>query len=415
MIKLKDRNVPVNTRNSGDDGMRMLIDTRIRKSPFWHKSLEAGCWCCTVYNHMYHPRAYASPQEGGLMKEYEHLTKHVSMWNVAVERQICVKGPDAIKLVDYVITRDAYKKLPVGKARYVILCNEQGGIINDPVLLRVDEDEFWFSISDTDVLFWLQGINVGGRFDVEIKEIDVSPLQIQGPKSKDMMVDVVGEKVLEVPYYGLMEAEINGVSVVISRTGFSGEVGYEVYVREATEHAEAIWDHLLEAGKPYSIMVIAPSHIRRLEAGILSYGQDMDIETNPFEVGLDWQVDLDKGDYVGKQALARLKNEPREQLLVGMRVGGERITWYNEDYWPIIDGSGKEVGFVTSAFYAPQKESNIAMGFVPPELAAMGTRLTVRLPEKYGGDADAEVVQKPFLDPEKKIPSTRFTQVAAVF
>lgn len=415
MIKTKQRFVPVNTRQSGDQGIRMLIDTRIRKSPFWHKSLEAGCWCCTVYNHMYHPRAYATPEEGGLMKEYEHLTRHVSMWNVSVERQICVKGPDAIKLVDYVITRDAYAKLPVGKARYVILCNRHGGIINDPVLLRVAEDEFWFSISDTDVLFWLQGINADGRFDVDIAEIDVSPLQIQGPKSKDMMVDILGEAVLDVPYYGLMETEIAGISVVLSRTGFSGEVGYEVYVRDATVHADTIWDFLLEAGKPYNIMVIAPSHIRRLEAGILSYGQDMDIETNPFEVGLDWQVDPDKqGDFVGKQALARLKDQEREQLLVGMMVGGEPITWYNEDFWPIVDGNGTEIGFVTSAFYAPQKGGNIAMGFVPPSHATMGTRLQVRLPEKYGGLADAEVVQKPFLDPEKKIPATRFTQIAAV-
>lgn len=405
MIKTKDKMVPVNTRQSGDDGMRMLISTRIRKSPYWHKSLEAGAWCCTVYNHMYHPRAYASPEEGGLMKEYEHVTKHVSMWNVSVERQIRVKGPDAADFVNLVITRDVHKKLPPGMARYVILCNEKGGIINDPVLLRIAEDEFWFSISDSDVLLWLQGVNYGKKYDVEIDEIDVAPVQIQGPKAKDMMVDIFGEDVLNIRYYGLMEAKINGLSVVISRTGFSGEIGFEVYLRDATIHADEFWDSMLEAGKPHNLMVIAPSHIRRLEAGILSYGQDMDIETNPFEVGLAWQVDPEKDNYIGKEALAKIREEGVEQQLVGIRMGGEPLTWYNEDFWLIADADGNDIGYVTSAFFSPSLDTNIAMGFVPVKYAELGTELQVRLPKD--GAVEALVVEKPFKDPKKEIPSAQ--------
>ena len=416
LVKVKDRLVPVNTRQSGDDGMRMLISTRLRKSPFWHKSLEAGAWCCTVYNRMYHPRAYASPEEGGLMKEYEHLTQHVSMWNVSVERQIRVKGPDAADFVNMVITRDVHKKLPPGMARYVILCNEKGGIINDPVLLRVAEDEFWFSISDSDVQLWLEGVNAGLKYDVEIDEIDVAPVQIQGPKAKDMMVDIYGEEILNVRYYGLMEGTLKSkdgqdeMSVVISRTGFSGEIGFEVYLRDATIYADKFWERMLSAGEPYNIMVIAPSHIRRIEAGILSWGQDMDLETNPFEVGLDWQVDLKKDKYIGKEALAKIKEEGVQQILVGIKMGGEPLTWYNEDFWIIADENDNDVGFVTSAFYSPSLDSNIAMGFVPLKYKEIGTKLKVRLPKD--GTVDGEVVPKPFKDPNKEIPKQQLLENA---
>lgn len=407
MLQVKKRHVPVNVRQSGDPGIKMLLSTRVRKSPFWHKSIEAGAWACTVYNHMYHPRAYAKPEEGGLMREYEHLTQHVSLWNVSVERQIRVKGPDAADFVNLVITRDVHKKLPAGMARYVILCNEKGGIINDPVLLRVKEDEFWFSISDSDVLLWLQGVNTFAKYDVEIDEIDVAPMQMQGPKAKDMAVELFGEDILNVKYYGLYEGEVAGRSVVISRTGFSGEVGYEIYLRDATIHADEVWDHLLEVGKKYNMMVIAPSHIRRIEAGIMSYGQDMDIETNPYEVGLDWQVDLTKDNFIGKEALAKIKEKGVEQILVGIRMKGEPITWYNEDFWLIGDAeTGKEVGFVTSAFWSPALDSNIAMGFVPVKFADLGTQLVVHLPKD--GAVSAEVVQKPFKDPNKEIPSANF-------
>jgi aminomethyltransferase len=136
----------------------MLISTRVRKNPYWHLSVEAGCWRCTVYNRMYHPRGYVKPEDGGAMVEYDALVNHVTMWNVAVERQIRVKGPDAMKFTNYVITRDA-TRIEVMKGKYVILCNEKGGVLNDPILLRVAEDEFWFSLSDSDIMFFLQGVN----------------------------------------------------------------------------------------------------------------------------------------------------------------------------------------------------------------------------------------------------------------
>ena len=304
-VDQSDRIVPINLRQSGPTPVQMLISTRVRKSPFWHLSIEAGAWRATVYNRMYHPRGYVRSEDGGAMAEYDALINRVTLWNVAVERQIRVKGPGAEAFVDFVITRDATRIRPM-HGKYCILCNDSGGILNDPVLLRLAEDEFWFSISDSDLMLWLQGVNIARRFDVEIDEIDVSPLQVQGPLSEDLMAELVGEDVRAISYYGLMETEIGDCPVVISQTGFTGEKGYEVYVRDATENAEAVWYAIRGKGARYGLRVIAPAHHRRIAAGILSWGQDLDAETSPFQVNLAYQVPRKKeGVYIGKAELER--------------------------------------------------------------------------------------------------------------
>ena len=403
---LNRRGLPVNLRQSGNSDARMLISTRVRKSPWWHLSRAAGCWAYTTYNHMYHPRAYVRPEDGGLLEEYRFLTEHVTMWDVAVERQIQVKGPDAAAFVDLLITRDVHALLPPMQARYVILCNQHGGLINDPVLLRVAEDEFWFSISDSDLLLWAQGVNSSGRFDVDIREIDVAPVQIQGPKSVLLMEKIFGPHVREIPYYHLTRGRLNGHPVTISRTGFSAEVGFEIYLHDATLHADDVWPYVLEQGEEFNLRVIAPSHIRRLEAGILSYGQDMDIENNPYEVRLGWQVDLTKETFIGKEALARIKREGVRRRLVGLRVGGEPILWYNEDFYLVKDrDAGADVGYVTSAFWSPNVGSNIALAILPPSHWKRGTRVQVQLPED--GLVDAQVVRVPFFDASKERPKSQ--------
>ena len=239
--RLKPRRVPIQLRQSGDsrakpgdeginaEGSRLLIDQRVRKGPYWHLSQAAGCWCHSIYNRIYHPRAYIKPEDGGLMEEYKFLTEHVTMWNVAVERQIQVKGPDAEKFVDLVITRKA-SACEVMKARYVILCNQYGGVLNDPIMLRPAADEFWFSLSDSDIGHWLQGVNAVANMDVEIHEIDVAPVQIQGPKSTPLMRKLFGEALDNLPYYGVMRGQVGGREVLVSRTGFSAEAGYEIYL-----------------------------------------------------------------------------------------------------------------------------------------------------------------------------------------
>ena len=407
-VDQSDRLVPINLRQSGPTPVGMLISTRVRKSPYWHLSMEAGCWRATVYNRVYHPRGYVRPEDGGAMVEYEALVNHVTLWNVAVERQIQVKGPDAEAFVDHVITRDATRIAPM-HAKYVILCNEAGGVLNDPVLLRPTADEFWFSLADSDLEMWLRGVNVGARFDVSIAEIDVAPVQIQGPKSEALMVDLFGEAVRDIPYYGLLAGEVAGREVIVSQTGFTGEKGYEIYLKDATLYAEDLWYAVLEAGKRHNLMVTAPAHHRRIAAGILSWGQDLDQETLPFQCNLGYQVPRRKrADYVGREALEAARaaieagSPPFKNVLVGLVFGGAPVTDYANDFWLVgpADG-GDPVGYVTSPWFSPELETNIALAYVPFAMREVGTRFSVQLPAVYAdGAADgwvsAEVVDVPF-------------------
>ncbi len=405
-VDQSDRLVPINLRQSGSTPVELLISTRVRKSPFWHLSIEAGAWRATIYNRTYHPRGYVKPEDGGAMAEYDALVNRVTLWDVAVERQIRVRGPGAEGFVNFVITRDASKIKPM-TARYCILCNDKGGILNDPIVLRLAADEFWFSLSDTDLMLWLQGVSLGRDWDVEIAEIDVCPLQIQGPLSEDLMADLVGETVREVPYYGLMEAEVAGVPVVVSQTGFTGEKGYEVFVRNASVNAEAVWFRIREVGEAHGLEVTAPAHHRRIAAGILSWGQDMDFETSPFQVNLGYQVPRKKtADYIGRKELERQRAEidagrfPFKLKLVGMRLGGAPITDYASDFWLVTTREGDRVGYLTSPWWSPELDTNIALGYVPVELADVGAQLKVELPDAYaespGQAVNAEVCDVPF-------------------
>ncbi len=423
-VDQSDREVPYNLRQSGPTKVELLISTRVRKSPYWHLSMQAGCWRATVYNRIYHPRGYVKPEDGGAMVEYDAIVNHVTMWNVAVERQIRVKGPDAEKFTDYVITRDATKISPM-RARYVILCNAYGGVLNDPILLRISKDEFWFSLSDSDIGMYLQGVNADGKFNCTIEEIDACPVQIQGPKSKALMQDLCGDQVDfdNMPFYGLAEATVGGRSCVISQSGFSGEAGYEIYLRNATLYAEDMWNAVLDAGKKHKLMVIAPAHHRRIQAGILSWGQDMDQQHNPFQCNLGYQVSLSgkgewnkKADYVGKAALEKMGadikagKKPYKLQLVGMELGGKPIDDYAPDFWLVSpENGGDPVGFITSPWWHPEKKTNIAMGYVPFDGTLnpngfpknkVGTKFKVHLPEKYsdtpGKPVDAVVVDIPF-------------------
>jgi glycine cleavage system aminomethyltransferase T len=396
-VDQSDRLVPRNLRQSGDPTIEMLVSTRVRKSPFFHKSfVENGAWRCTVYNRIYHPRGLIEPEDGGAMAEYEALTESVTLWDVAVERQIRVKGPDAEALTNYVVTRDV-STMDAMDGKYVILCNEDGGVLNDPVLLRPAEDEFWFSISDSTLMQWLQGVNVGKDFDVEIDEIDVAPMQIQGPLSEDVMIDVVGEEVSEIPYYGLMEAEVDGCEVLVSQTGFSGEKGFEIYVKDAMENAERVWDPVHESVKDHGGMQIAPGHHRRIAAGIMSWGQDLDHETSPFQINLGYHVPDDKeADYIGKEALEAQKEQiengdyPFNLKLVGLKMAGEPIRDYAPDFWLISDPeTGEECGYLTSPWWNPDLETNIGMGFVPAEKIQEVTDTPLN-DEIYDEDLDLE-------------------------
>jgi aminomethyltransferase len=217
------------------------------------------------------------------------------------------------------------------------------------------------------------------------------------------MEDLVGGEVVELPYYHLLRTELDGIPLVVSRTGWSGEVGYEVYLCDGRRGVE-LWERIMDAGRSYNIAPTAPSEIRRIEAGILNYGADMTIQDNPYEVGLGWLVDLDKGaDFIGKEALGRISREGVSRRLVGVEIEGPPIpgrSQHNQDRWPVAL-EGRTVGYVPDAVYSPRLTRNIGYAMVPVEHSTLGTRLEVTAP---WGTTGSTVVRKPFVDPGKKIP-----------
>jgi aminomethyltransferase len=345
---------------------------------------------------MYMPGLYTDPVE-----EYWHLVNHVTLWDVGVERQVEIAGPDGARFMELLTPRDM-TKCAVGQCKYVVLVTPEGGIINDPVLLRLGENHFWLSLSDWDVIFWAKGVAVHSGMDVEVREPDVSPLQLQGPKSKDVMKDLFGSKILDLPYYHLAQTKLDGIPIVITRTGWSAEVGYELYLQDGSL-GEDLWDRVMEAGKPYNIRPIAPSEIRRIEAGILNYSSDITLDNNPYEVGLGWLVDLDKkADFLGREALRKIKAKGVHRKLVGVEVEGDPLGAWIPDFWP-VHANGENVGHMTSLTYSPRLEKNIGYALVSIENSKMGTTLAV---ETSKGRRSAKVVQKPFVDPKKDIPKS---------
>jgi glycine cleavage system aminomethyltransferase T len=382
----------------------ILLYSRIRKSPYFYASRRHGVAMYSVYNHTYHPRHYGDP-----VAEYWQLLEGVTLWDVGVERQVEITGPDAFDFTNMLVARDL-AKCQVGQCKYVFVTAPDGGIINDPVLLRLGENHFWLSLADSDVLLWAIGVAHGSGMNVTIREPDVGPVQVQGPKSKDVMVDLFGDDILELPYYFLRSYEVDGMPVMVSRTGYTAELGYEIYLFDASKNGVRLWDAVLEAGKPHGLAVIGPCHIRRIEGGILAWGADMGLDTNPYEVGMgyDWMVDLEqKADFIGKEALSRIKQEGPARKLAGVEIAGSSLGAYNDgamvDFFGVRHNGG-HVGKVTSACHSPRLQKNIGYAMVPIELAELGTELQV---EVDGESREALVVGMPFIDPKKEIPKQR--------
>jgi len=328
-----------------------------------------------------------------------------------VERQVEITGPDAFAFTNMLTPRDL-STCDVGQCKFVLNTDVDGGIINNPVLLRLEENNFWLSVADGDVLLWAKGVAASAGMDVHISEPDVAPVQIQGPKSKALMIDLFGDEIGDLAYYYMAETTLDGMNMVVSRTGYSGEVGYEIYLRNASHDGMKLWDSVLEAGKPHDLAVIGPCQIRRVEAGILSYGSDIALDNNqygpyeflnPYEAGLEYTVDLDQeADFIGKEALKRIAAEGVSRKVVGVEVEGDPIIGYIEDYLQVVE-DGAQIGQVSSVFYSPRLEKNVGYALVPIERAELGTVLTVR---SAVGDTKATVVHKPFIDPKKDTPKS---------
>ena len=369
---------------------------RIRRSPFFEATQRYGCRSYTVYNHMYLPNCYDDP-----VKEYWKLLEDVTLWDVSVERQVEITGPDAFAFTGLLTPRDL-SRCRVGQAKYVLITAEDGGIINDPVLLRLGDNHFWLALADSDVLLWAKGVAVHAGMSVKICEPDVSPLQVQGPKSRLVMQALFGDTIRELPYYHFIETDLDGIPILVTRTGWTGEVGYEIFLRDRSRGVE-LWERVMKAGKPYNIVPTGPSDIRRIEAGILNYGADMTLDDNPYEVGLGRLVDPDKeADFIGKEALRRIKDNGVKRRLVGVEIEGEPLD-LNLTRWN-VSRNGAPVGVVTSAIYSPRLEKNIGYAMLPVEHAELGTQLAVVVPGS--GERPATVMRKPFVDPKKEIPKS---------
>ena len=375
--------------NSSDFG----FGTQIRKSPFFDATVKWGAKDFSVYNHMYIPRDFGSPEEN-----FWNLINDAILCDVAVERQVQIKGPDASKFVQMMTPRDL-SKMQVGQCKYVILTNQEGGVLNDPILLKVEEDCYWFSLADSDILLWAHGLNVNSNFDVEISEPDVSPLQLQGPKSRDIMVKVFGDKILDLKYYWFKRFTINGINLVVSRTGWSSELGYEIFLLNSKQGND-LYNHLMKIGEPMGLRPGHTSTIRRIEGGMLSYHADMTINTNPLELGLDKYVDLDKDfNFVGKEALISILDKGIDRKQVGIIIDDDPMLGPNTRFWDIyVDDS--VVGKVTSAVYSPRLKKNIALGMIKVDYSNLGQVLTVDSGTKK---LHAVVTQKPFYDPNKSL------------
>ena len=365
---------------------------RLRRSPFYEAEQRYGPVAYTVYNHMLFPIRYDSFEA-----EYWHLLNHVTLWDVAVERCLEISGPDGFAFTQLLTPRDL-SQCAVGQAKYVLVCAPDGGILNDPVLTRMDENRFWLVLASSDALFYAKGLAAQAGMDVEIREADAHPLQVQGPKSKDVLHELLGDAVLELRYYWFMEAEIDGIPVVVTRTGWTSEVGYEIYLCDGTRGSE-LWERIMEAGRPHNIRPTGPVDIRRVEGGIFNWGADMTYENNPYEMGLERLVDLDV-PCAAQDALRRISEQGVSRRIVGLELDGEPFPQLNFTKWPAHAG-GRQVGKVTSAVPSPRLSKNIGYCWVPAELAEHGTTLEV---ESEWGARRATVVPMPFHDPEKRIP-----------
>ncbi|MGA0432588.1 MAG: glycine cleavage T C-terminal barrel domain-containing protein [Luminiphilus sp.] len=369
--------------------------TQIRKSPFFDATVRWGATDFSVYNHMYIPRSFGDPEQN-----FWNLVNDAILCDVAVERQVEITGPDAAQFTQLLTPRNL-SECAVGQCKYVLITNAAGGIINDPVLLRLEEDRFWLSLADSDVLLWAQGIATHAGLDVDIREPDVSPLQLQGPKSGDIMEALFGPCIRDLKYYWLERFELDGIELVISRTGWSSELGYEIYLLDGA-HGEQLWEKIMAAGEPLGLKPGHTSSIRRIEGGMLSYHADMDTDTNPFELGLDRLVDLDmSADFIGKASLQSIKQNGVTRSQVGLVIEGEPLSGPNTEFWSVSSGD-KIVGKVTSAVYSPRLKQNIALAMVSIDCADIGTTCLVTTPDDQRA---AKVVPKPFYDPKKRITS----------
>lgn len=350
-------------------GSLLFPSRRLRATPFTSRVSALGVTGYTVYNHMLLATVFESLQE-----DYKHLKEYVQIWDVSVERQVQLLGPDAHKLACMISARDL-TNAKVGRCYYAPICDQNGAIINDPIALRLAENKYWFSISDSDLLLWVQGIAIGLGLNVDICEPDVSPLAIQGPFADDLMADVFGEEIREVKFFHFKAFSFRGHMLNIARSGWSKQGGFEIYLDD-TNLGEELWDAIWAKGKKYNIRAGCPNLIERVEAGLLSYGNDMNREDTPLEIGLEKYVSLDSEvDFIGKAALQKQRKVGIKKRLMGIEIDGSKMPPLTMPKKVSIEG--KNVGMITSAVFSPDYGGNIGFAMIKASNAYVGAEVMV--------------------------------------
>ncbi len=362
----------------------LSTSSRTRPSPYYDATVAAGVQGFSVYNHMLLPTFYVSAEE-----DYWPIINGVSMWDVAVERQVELRGPDAAVLATMLTPRDL-SKMKIGQCKYIPMVDHNGGLINDPVLLKLAEDHFWISIADSDVRLWALGIAGALGLDVTVTEPDVSPLAIQGPKANDVAASLFGEWVRELKFFWFREFDFDGIPLVIARSGWSKQGGFELYLRDGSMGTE-LWDRVAAAGAPWDIKPGTPSTLERIEGGLLSYGNDMTLENTPFEVGLGKYCAIDQeADFIGKAALQRVRDEGVTRNQVGIFIEGDKIA-SNTRRWPVWSMDDEIIGEVTSAAHSPRLERNISFAILDMAHQEPGTPVRIDMSDCLAGDGSRDI------------------------
>jgi glycine cleavage system aminomethyltransferase T len=361
--------------------------TRLRPSPYYDATLAEGATSFTVYNRTLMPTGYGKPEE-----EYWRLIRGVSQWDVAVERQVQLAGPDAARLAQLLCPRDLSKQA-IGQGKYVALCNHDGVLINDPILLKLADDRFWLSIADSNIWFWARAIAAERGLRVEVSEPDVSPMALQGPKAVDVMAHLFGSWVRELKMFWFKQTALDGIPVIVARSGWSKQGGFEVYLMDGTQGTR-LWQLVKEAGKAWDIGPGNPNHCERIESGLLSYGADTDEHTNPFEVRMGKYVDLHVADdVVGIAALRRIAAVGPRRRQMGVVLGGDiaagpRFVWY-----PMARNDGTPIGSLNNCVWSWRLQRNIGFALVTSDCAA-GDAVSVALDRKQ---VSGQLVELPFI------------------